>query len=539
MGFINTIMSIFGFGFGSCIGIVIGYYFFIFFQPTDVKDPEVRPLVELDSKTLLRVLPEIPLWVKNPDFDRVDWLNKFIQYMWPYLDKAICKTAKEISKPIIAEQIPKYKVQSVEFETLSLGTLPPTFQGMKVYMTEEKELIMEPALKWAGNPNIHVTVKAFGLKASVQVVDLQVFAHPRITLKPLVPAFPCFANIYVSLMEKPHVDFGLKLLGADAMAIPGLYRFVQEIIKEQVANMYLWPKALEIPILDPGKARKRPVGILHVKVVRAMNLKKKDLLGASDPYVKLKLTEDKLPSKKTTVKYKNLNPEWNEEFTMSVRDPETQTLEVFVFDWEKIGSHEKMGINVVPLKELTPDETKVITLELLKTMDPDDARNEKSRGELVLELTYKPFKEDEMPNDVEESGAVEKAPEGTPAGGGLLVIIVHEAQDVEGKHHTNPYVRLLFKGEERKTKMIKKNRDPRWGEEFEFMLEEPPTDDRLHVEVISASSRIGLLHPKETLGYVDINLADVVNNKRINQSYNLIDSKNGRIQIELQWRTSS
>lgn len=42
--------------------------------------------------------------------------------------------------------------------------------GMKVFMTEEKELIMEPALKWAGNPNIHVTVKAFGLKASVQVL---------------------------------------------------------------------------------------------------------------------------------------------------------------------------------------------------------------------------------------------------------------------------------------------------------------------------------------------------------------------------------
>lgn len=35
-----------------------------------------------------------------------------------------------------------------------------------------------------------------------QVVDLQVFASPRVTLKPLVPSFPCFANIYVSLMEK-------------------------------------------------------------------------------------------------------------------------------------------------------------------------------------------------------------------------------------------------------------------------------------------------------------------------------------------------
>lgn len=34
------------------------------------------------------------------------------------------------------------------------------------------------------------------------MVDLQVFALPRITMKPLVPSFPCFANIFVSLMEK-------------------------------------------------------------------------------------------------------------------------------------------------------------------------------------------------------------------------------------------------------------------------------------------------------------------------------------------------
>jgi hypothetical protein len=46
------------------------------------------------------------------------------------------------------------------------------------------------------------------------------------------------------------------------------------------------------------------------------------------------------------------------------------------------------------------------------------------------------------------------------------------------------------------TQHVKKNRDPRWEEEFEFMLEEPPTKDRLHFEVVSASSRMGLLHPK-------------------------------------------
>lgn len=396
---------------------------------------------------------------------------------------------------------------------------------------------MEPLLKWAGNPNIIVAIKAFGLRATVQVVDLQVFAAPRITLKPLVPSFPCFANIYVSLMEKPHVDFGLKLLGADAMSIPGLYRIVQEVIKDQVAKMYLWPKVLEVQIMDPTKAMKVPVGILHVKVLTAMKLRKKDLMGSSDPYVKLKLTDDKLPSKKTSVKYKNLNPEWNEEFKVVIKDPESQALELSIYDWEQIGKHDKMGMNVIPLKELTPDEPKVLTLNLLKTMDPNDPENEKPRGQLTVEVLYKPFKGDELPESAEDSSAIEKAPEGTPASGGLLVIIIHEAEDVEGKHHTNPFARLIFKGEERKTKHVKKNRDPRWGDSFQFMLEEPPINERLYVEVQSASSKLGLLHPKETLGYVDINLSDVVTNKRINEKYNLIDSRNGRIQVELQWRT--
>ncbi|XP_050364985.1 synaptotagmin-2 [Argentina anserina] len=539
MGILSGILGFCGFGIGTSVGIVIGYYMFIYFQPTDVKDPVIRPLVEQDTETLQRMLAEIPFWVKNPDYDRLDWLNKFVGIMWPYLDKAICKTVKIIAKPIIAEQIPKYKIDAVDFEVLTLGTLPPTFQGMKVYITGEKELIMELNLKWAGNPNITVAAKAFGLKATVQVVDLQVFASPRITLKPLVPSFPCFSKIFVSLMEKPHIDFGLKLLGADAMAIPGLYTFVQETIKEQVAKMYLWPKYLEVTIMDPKLAMRKPVGVLTVKVLKATKLKKKDLMGGADPYVKIKLTEDKLPSKKTTVKHKTLNPEWNEEFHMAIRDPATQALEIMIFDWEQIGRHEKMGMNVIPLSELTSDESKVMTLDILKNMDPNDAQNEKSRGQLVVEVLYKAFTEDEMPDDKEDSNEVQKAPEGTPAGGGMLVVIVHEAEDVEGKHHTNPHVRLLFKGEERRTKQVKKNRDPRFNEEFTFMLEEPPkTHDRLHVEVVSTSSRMGLLHGKENLGYVDINLADVVSNRRMNEKHNLIDSKNGRIQIELQWRTA-
>ncbi|KAJ6739249.1 CALCIUM-DEPENDENT LIPID-BINDING (CALB DOMAIN) FAMILY PROTEIN-RELATED, partial [Salix koriyanagi] len=136
-----------------------------------------------------------------------------------------------------------------------------------------------------------------------------------------------------------------------------------------------------------------------------------------------------------------------------------------------------------------------MTLELLKNMDLNDPQNEKSRGQLMVELTYKPFKEDDVNTSINEQ-VEQMAPEGTPAGGGLLVVIVHEAQDVEGKFHTNPYARLLFRGEEKKTKHVKKNRDPRWEEEFQYTLDKPPSNEKLHVEVSSTSSRIGLLHPR-------------------------------------------
>lgn len=113
-----------------------------------------------------------------------------------------------------------------------------------------------------------------------------------------------------------------------------------------------------------------------------------------------------------------------------------------------------MGVNVVQLKDLTPEEPKTLTLDLLKNLNPDDVQNEKARGQLVLDVNYKPFKDDQVPTNIEDADAVQKAPEGTPDGGGLLVIIVHEGQDLEGKNHTNPSVRLLFRGEEKRTKVI-------------------------------------------------------------------------------------
>jgi hypothetical protein len=36
---------------------------------------------------------------------------------------------------------------------------------------------------------------------------------------------------------------------------------------------------------------------------------------------------------------------------------------------------------------------------------------------------------------------------------------------------------------------------------------------------------------------VNINLVDVVNNRRINEKYHLINSRNGKIHVEIKWST--
>ncbi|KAF3433951.1 hypothetical protein FNV43_RR25054 [Rhamnella rubrinervis] len=218
---------------------------------------------------------------------------------------------KGTAKPIFAECIGKYQIKSIEFVSLSLGTLRPVICGLKVYDTNEKEIVLETAIRWAGNPNIVLLIKLLSLQITVQLVDLQIHAALRVSLKPLVPTFPCFTNVVVSLMEK--------------------------ISDENIGRGYhVYTRPLSICSGAALSGHKETCGILHVKVVRAIKLLKKDILGTSDPYVKLSLTGARLPSKKTTIKEKNLNPEWNENFKPIVKDPDSQVLRFQDFDWDKV-----------------------------------------------------------------------------------------------------------------------------------------------------------------------------------------------------------
>ncbi|TRY80399.1 hypothetical protein TCAL_04712 [Tigriopus californicus] len=90
-------------------------------------------------------------------------------------------------------------------------------------------------------------------------------------------------------------------------------------------------------------------GKLTVGILECKNLKKMDITGASDPYVKIKLLDRKGKrigkKKKTSVKMGNLNPYYNESFVFIVEQEQLRrvNLELTVSDYDRIGTSDPIG----------------------------------------------------------------------------------------------------------------------------------------------------------------------------------------------------
>ncbi|XP_032392787.1 synaptotagmin Va isoform X1 [Etheostoma spectabile] len=88
-------------------------------------------------------------------------------------------------------------------------------------------------------------------------------------------------------------------------------------------------------------------GKLTVNVMEAKNLKKMDVGGLSDPFVKVVLQHNgkRIKKKKTSVKQNTLNPYFNESFSFEIPFSMIQKLQVIitVYDYDKLGSNDAIG----------------------------------------------------------------------------------------------------------------------------------------------------------------------------------------------------
>jgi hypothetical protein len=93
--------------------------------------------------------------------------------------------------------------------------------------------------------------------------------------------------------------------------------------------------------------------ILHLSVIKAKDLIAADSGGTSDPYVRIHVGKEIANGRKTRVVKKTLNPEWNEQFEINIRESQRkETVTIEVFDKDVIGKDDSLGKFTFQLESL-------------------------------------------------------------------------------------------------------------------------------------------------------------------------------------------
>ena len=124
------------------------------------------------------------------------------------------------------------------------------------------------------------------------------------------------------------------------------------------------------------------IGIINVVLIEGKNLIIKDIIS-SDPYCVLSLG---LQTRKSSIKKKTLNPQYNENFSFSWDGKDR--LKIEIFDHDDLSKDDHMGVADIDLEFLKKNHEKSI-----KCCVPVNHRKhrDKQQGELSLEITFTPI----------------------------------------------------------------------------------------------------------------------------------------------------
>ncbi|KAK9758018.1 hypothetical protein RND81_01G201200 [Saponaria officinalis] len=260
---------------------------------------------------------------------------------------------------------------------------------------------MDIDLRWGGDPNIILGVEAAAVASiPIQLKNLQVFTVIRVIFQ-LSEDIPCISAVVVALLSdpKPVIDYTLKAVGGSLTALPGVSDMIRDTVDSIVTDTLQWPHRIVVPIgdVDTSDLELKPQGKLTVTIVKATDLKNKEMIGKSDPYTVIYIRP--IFKVKTKVVEDNLNPVWNETFEVIAEDKETQSLMIEVFD-KDVGQDKKLGIAKLPLIDLVPDMPKEVDLKLTESLDTTKVKKE--RGTITLKVVYHPFTKEEQNAALEE-----------------------------------------------------------------------------------------------------------------------------------------
>lgn len=344
-----------------------------------------------------------PEWISFPVYEQVKWLNKQLSKLWPYIAEAASIIIKESVEPLLEEYRPT-GISSLKFNKLSLGTVAPKIEGIRIQSLKKGQITMDIDLRWGGDPSIILGVEAAVVSLPIQLKDLQVFTVIRVIFQ-LSEEIPCISAVVVALLSEPEpkIDYTLKAVGGSITAIPGLSDMIDDTVNTIVKDMLQWPHRIVVPIggagVDISDLELKPQGQLTIMIVKANNLKNMEMIGKSDPYVTAFIRP--LEKFKTKVVDNNLNPVWNHVLQLIAEDKETQSAVFEVLD-QDIGQDKRLGIAKLPLADLEPEIEKEIELKLQPSLDMLKIKDKKDRGTLTVKVKYHQFTKEEQDAAIEQ-----------------------------------------------------------------------------------------------------------------------------------------
>uniref|UniRef100_A0A8C2BCY3 Extended synaptotagmin-like protein 2a n=1 Tax=Cyprinus carpio TaxID=7962 RepID=A0A8C2BCY3_CYPCA len=279
---------------------------------------------------------ELPPWVHFPDVERVEWLNKTVHQMWPYICQFVDKLFRETIEPAV--QGANAHLSTFTFSKIDMGDKPLRVDGVKVYTenVDRRQIIMDLQISFVGNTEIDVDIKKYYCRAGIKSIQLN--GVLRVIMEPLLGDMPLIGALSVFFLKKPLLDINWTGL-TNMLDIPGINGLCDSIIQDIIYSYLVLPNKITIPLVNEAQISKlrfpMPKGILRIHFLEAQDLVGKDkflgglIKGKSDPYGVIKLGNQLFRSK---IIKETVNPKWNEVYEAFVYDHPGQNVEIELYD---------------------------------------------------------------------------------------------------------------------------------------------------------------------------------------------------------------
>ncbi|KAF9977162.1 hypothetical protein BGZ73_006833 [Actinomortierella ambigua] len=431
--------------------------------------------------------------------ESVEWINNFMSKFWLIYEPVLSATVVGVVDGILVDQTPAF-LDSIRLTTFTLGTKAPRVENIKTYPHTDPDVVMMDwrvsftptdiedmtprQLRSQVNPKIVLTIRVgkgiVGAGMPILVEDMSFKGYFRIKLK-LTSNFPHIKTLDFSFLEPPTIDYVLKPVGGETFGmdiahIPGLQSFIRDQTHAILGPMMYNPNVFTLDleqIMTGGASLTAAIGVVQFTVYNAKDLKNTELVGNSDPYMKIRLG-NRPELAQTSVKQDTLNPVWNETFTILVNNL-NEVIVMEILDKDTMRKDRPLGQANFDLKALE--------------MDPlqDDVwckilRNGKERGATRIRAAFFPI---EKPKAAEDGTLVP-----VESNAGILAVNIAQAKDIARSGRTKSICNLYLNGKLVHTTSKLSGTSPAWGANVEMFVTDL-LNANLDFEIVSDGDVIG------------------------------------------------